>query len=98
MLRAISEIASAIIVWSVLENPVAAASSRPFWRAATMSPSCSIGTVTSGCTWAPRSREGADVGEPFLEVERRRHALQREAELHHREGDLGLDADDDRVR
>jgi len=30
----------------------------------------------------------------LLEVERRRDALERQAELHHRERDLGLDADD----
>src|SRR5437868_8483039 len=35
------------------------------------------------------------VRHPLLEIERRRHVLQPEAELDHREGDLRLDSDDD---
>src|SRR6266581_4613321 len=76
MLRAISEMAAAMTVWSPLENPASAASSRPFCRALPALP--------------------IQKGEPLLEVECGRDALERQAELHHREGDLGLDADDHR--
>jgi hypothetical protein len=76
MLRAISEIASAIIVWSVLENPVIAASSRPRWRAVTMSPSRSIGTLISSDTVTTPLRDSADLHEPFLQVEGRCDALE----------------------
>src|ERR1700716_3399560 len=97
MLRAISEIASAIIVWSMLENPVAAASSRPFWRAVTMSVSRSIETHISTGTMTALPRDFAEVREALLKVEGRCHALQRQTELDHREGDVGLDTDHDRA-
>ena len=34
----------------------------------------------------------------FLQVERGGYVLQRQAELHHREGDVGLNPDDQRLR
>src|SRR5919201_4449382 len=97
MLRAISEIASAMIVWSVVENPMALASSRPFCRAVTMSVSRSMGTCTSPDTMTAPFGKASDVIETLFEIERRDHALETEPELHHREGDLGLDADHNRV-
>src|SRR5947207_1517233 len=102
MLRAISEMAAAMTVWSPLENPASAASSRPFCRALTTSTSDVIGTSSSSATGAPSLFVEAlpalpiQKGEPLFEVERGRDALERQAELHHREGDLGLDADDHR--
>jgi hypothetical protein len=47
MLRAISEMAVAISVWSVLEKPSAIASSRPFCRAVTTSRWASTRTLGS---------------------------------------------------
>ena len=47
MLRAISEIAVAIRVWSVAEKPARAAISRPFCRATTTSASRDTGTRTT---------------------------------------------------
>src|SRR3990172_4124052 len=98
MFLATSEIAVAMRVCSVVDSPLAAASSRPFWRAVTMSPSCSMGTDVSwamaAAPWQPLTHEG----EALLEVERGRHALQRQAELDHGEGDVGLDAHHDRLR
>src|SRR3990172_9037813 len=98
MLRATSEIAVATSVCSVTESPLAAASSRPFWRAVTMSPSCSIGTLVSpGIAPAPR---GASIHEreALLEIQGRRHALERQPQLHHGEGDVGLDPHHHRTR
>src|SRR6058998_2841557 len=104
MLRAISEMAAAMTVWSPLENPASAASSRPFCRALTTSTSAVIGTSSSSATGvtpldALAALPGLPIqeGEPLLEVERGRDPLERQAELHHRESDLGLDADDHRL-
>jgi hypothetical protein len=52
-LRAISEIAVAINVWSVLENPNRAANARPFCRAVTTSPLWLIATRVSVATLPP---------------------------------------------
>src|SRR5207245_4906916 len=102
ILRASSEIAAAMTVWSPLEKPAFAATLRPCWRAVTTSTSDAIGTSSSsGTVDAPVAALDAlagdpvEEGEPFLEIERGRDALEREAELDHREGDLGLDPDDD---
>src|SRR2546425_9156479 len=109
MLRASSEIAAAITVWSPLEKPAFAATLRPCWRAVTTSTSDAIGTSSSsGTVPVPRAAvEGPlaaldalpshviEEGQPFLQIERGRDALERQAELHHRKGDLGLDPDDD---
>src|SRR5207245_10541035 len=87
---------------SVEGNPHWDASSRPFWRAETMSTSRSIDTRTSSAMSA-NLMPGAlplpvKVGETFLEVERRRDPLPREPQLAHREGDLRLDPHDDGLR
>src|SRR5437879_5993101 len=108
MLRASSEIAVATRVRLLFEKPICWARARPRWRAVTMSWSESIGTRVSSFTEAcPRASTrcpditGDLLGSPIqerealFEVERGRHPLQRQAELHHGEGDLGLDADDD---
>src|SRR3989441_7395803 len=102
MFRASSEIAVATTARSVEGNPHWDASSRPFWRAETMSTSRSIDTRTSSAMSA-NLMPGAlplpvKVGETFLEVERRRDPLQREPQLDHREGDLRLDPHDDGLR
>src|SRR5262245_12680229 len=100
MLRATSEIAVAITVRSPEEKPSLEASVRPSWRALTMSAAEPMGTTRSGASLAmgDLSRPGVEVRESLLEVEGGRHVLQGQAELHHREGHLGLDADDDRLR
>src|SRR5947209_10438740 len=105
MLRAISEIAAAITVWSPLENPASAARSRPRCRAVTTSTSAAIGISSSSATVeasrsaveASRSAVDSDLGldveerQAFFQVEGGRHPLERQPELHHREGDLALD-------
>src|SRR5438132_8080715 len=105
MLRAISEVAPAITVWSPLETPASAARSRPRCRAVTTSTSAAIGISSSSATVeasgsAVDSDLGLDVEErqAFFKVEGGRHPLERQPELHHREGDLGLDPHDHRPR
>src|SRR2546425_9659487 len=105
MLRAISEMAAAMTVCSPLEKPATAANARPCCRASTTSTSAAIGRRSSsptaarllgfgfeGAFFGPASQEG----QTFLEVEHRRNAFERQTELDHREGNVGLDADDHR--
>src|SRR4051794_24007370 len=91
MLRAISEIAVASSVWSVLGMSRLTASARARWRAVTTSASESIAirSTASGAT-EPRLQER----EPLFEIERRLYVLEAHAELDHRERHLGLDPDD----
>src|SRR5256886_8155922 len=103
MLRAISEMAAAITVWSPLENPASAARSRPRCRAVTTSTSAVMGMSKSSATVeASRSAIDADLGldveerQAFFQIEGGRHALERQPELHHRKRDLGLDPHDHR--
>src|SRR5215471_12077238 len=99
MLRASSEMAVATTARSVVENPHCVASSRPFWRAATMSASQSMGTRTSS-TMSAHLLAGSlalavEVRKAFFQVQRGRDALEREPELDHRERHLWLNAHDD---
>src|SRR5215210_4864995 len=97
MLRAISEMAVAMTVSSPLEKPSFEPSVRLSRRAATMSDSWRIGTrALSACT--RRLLPELEQVHALVEIERRVGALERQAQLHHRERDLGLDAHDDRVR
>src|SRR2546428_801158 len=108
MLRAISEMAAAITVWSPLENPASAARSRPRCRAVTTSTSAAMGISSSSATIeasrSARSALGAELRlvveeqEAFLEIQRGEHALEREAELDHGERNLGLNPDDHGLR
>src|SRR5215213_9494876 len=95
MLRAISEIAVASSVRSVLENPSAAPIVRASWRAVTTSASVRIATRISSATGVGLPVELLlEEREPFLEVERRVHVLEVHAQLDHGERDLRLDPDD----
>src|SRR2546422_592500 len=107
MLRATSEMAAAMTVWSPVENPAPAASSRPCWRACTTSTSDAISTLSWSATLdastfallvEPPLGVLVEKGEALFQVEGRRDALEGQPELHHREGDLGLDAHDHRFR
>src|SRR6266550_5337536 len=107
MLRAISEIAAAMTVCSPLENPATAARARPCCLASTTSTSAAIGSRSSSPTVARSARFGLEEalfgaavqeGEAFFEVQHRGDTFERQAELHHRERDIGLDADDHRFR
>src|SRR5881394_984739 len=104
MLRAISEMAAAMTVCSPLENPATAARARPCWRASTTSTSAAIGRRSSSPTAArllwfgfEHAFFGATIqeGQPLFQVQHGRDAFERQTELHHRERDVGLDADDD---
>src|SRR5712691_8972033 len=105
MLRAISEMAAAITVWSPLENPASAARSRPRCRAVTTSTSAATGISRSSPT-VDASRSALDTElrlvveeqQAFLEIQRGGHALEREAELDHGECNLRLNPDDHGLR
>src|SRR4029079_6026897 len=98
MLRATSEIAVASRVWSVLVRSSFAASSRARWRAGTTSLSDSMAIRSSGSGGTVgRSLLRLEQREALLEVQCGLHVLEVHAELHHRERDLGLDADDHRL-
>src|ERR1044072_7943887 len=106
MFRASSEIAVVMRTESVVENPIFEASSRPFWRAFTMSSPQPIGTISSSCSALstepglssqfPRSH--IEEAEPLFQVESSRNVLQHQSELDHRERHFGLDPDDDGLR
>src|SRR6266849_1160086 len=98
MLRAISEIAAAITVWSPALKPTSAASSRPCCRALTTSTSDAMVMASSSDMIAARLDLAVEEHESFLKIQCGRHPLEGEAELDHGEGDLGLDADDHRLR
>src|ERR1700740_2557878 len=95
MLRAISEMAVAIIVRSLPEKPTSAAISRPFWRGVTMAPSLSMHTCCVSPVTAvdPLQAEAQHV-QPLIEVQCRSDPFQSEAQLYHREGDIRLNPDD----
>src|SRR4051794_15181857 len=95
MLRAISEIAVASSVWSVLGMSRLIASARARWRAVTTSASESI-AIRSAASGAKVTR--LEQREAFLEVERRLHVLEAHSQLDHRERHLRLDPDDHGLR
>src|SRR5436305_425586 len=105
MLRPSSEMAVAITVWSLLAKPTRAASARPCWRAVTMSASQRMATRLSGTGERASVATAASLpfrpwgqpGQALFQVQGGCHALQVEAHLHHGEGHVGLDADDDRL-
>src|SRR3989442_12937044 len=100
MLRAISEIAAAITVWSPLEKPASAARSRPRCRAVTTSVSAVIGIRRSSAT-VDASRPTLDAElrllveeqQAFLEIQRRGHALKPEAQRDQVQTDPGAKPD-----
>src|SRR4051794_29981354 len=95
MLRAISEIAVASSVWSVLGMSRPIASWRARWRAITTSASDSI-AIRSAASGAKES--SLEQREPLLQIQRRLDVLEAHPELDHRERHLGLDADDHGLR
>src|SRR4051812_18049457 len=99
MLRAISEIAVASSVWSVLGMSRLTASARARWRAVTTSASESIAirSPASGAN-VPGLLPGLEQGQALFKIERRLDVFEAHAELDHRERDLRLDADDHRLR
>src|SRR5207249_1137634 len=98
MLRAISEMAVAMSVCSVVENPRATASSSPICRAVTMSPSLAMTTRMSTATTAPCRKQPVEQLDTLLEIERGCDILERQPELDHRVRDCGLNPDDDGFR
>src|SRR3989442_1240516 len=63
MLRATSEMAAAMTVWSPVENPAPAASSRPCWRACTTSTSDAISTRSWSATLDASTVDASSVAD-----------------------------------
>src|SRR5438445_6647966 len=97
MLRETSEIAAAISVASALSKPNSTASERPSWRAVTMSAADEMGTRVSIVVINRPLELPVQMGQALLEVQGRVNPFERQAQLHHRKGHLGLDADDYRL-
>src|SRR2546422_9210077 len=102
MFRASSEMAVATTARSVERNPHCDASSRPFWRAITMSASRSMGTRTSSAMSADLTFRAlalaVEVRQALFQVQRGRDPLERKAQFDHGEGHLRLDPHDDGLR
>src|SRR5919202_2950077 len=98
MLRAISEIAVAMSVASVLEKPSFVARARPSARAGTMSESEVMGTRISSPILGVPPHLSVEPRERLVEIERRVERLEVQLELHHRDRDVGLDPDDHGLR
>src|SRR5690349_13534044 len=103
MLRAISEIAVAIIVTSVNEKPSWRASSCPAWRAVTissgllMSTTKSVGTIASDRR-LPVVELAVQQCKTLFQVQRGVHVVEGQPQLNHGERDFGLQTHDHRVR
>src|SRR3954470_13408857 len=97
MLRATSEMAVASSVRSVELKPRSPPIERACCRALTTSASVVIATRKASLTVFGLLRDRLQEREPLLEVQRGVHVLELHPQLHHRERDLGLDADDHRL-
>src|SRR5688572_10597605 len=90
MLRATSEIAAAISVTSAPLKPSSSASARPRCRAVTMSVAEFISVWDSVSMHRRSLGFQIEIGEAFLEIQRRPHPFQRQTQLHHRERHVRL--------
>src|SRR5687767_9599847 len=99
-LRASSDTAVAIRLWSTMPKPRSRATSRARWREATMSSSPAIGSRRSGTLPSGPGTVGAVPPQQCqspLGVQRGAHATQLHAELDERDRDGRADADHDRL-
>src|SRR5260370_38034018 len=94
MVRATSEMAVAITVWSPIVKPWAAASSRPFARAWTMSTSEAIVRCSSSATSAALPRFGVEKRQTLLEIEGGHDTFERQTLLDHSEHHVRQDTHD----
>src|SRR2546425_3094053 len=95
MFRDTSEMAAAISVSSALSKPSSMPMERPCWRAVTMSSADVIGIRVSRTMARFPVGLLVQIGQAFFEVQSRADSLQRQTELDHGKGHLGLDANDD---
>src|SRR5438445_7420286 len=96
--RATSEMAVAMTVWSPRVKPWAAANSRPFARAWTMSTSEAIGRRSSSATSAALPCSGVEKRQALLEIEGGHDPFERQPQLDHGERHFRLDAHDHGLR
>src|SRR5688572_10289023 len=94
MLRATSEMAVAINVASVRENPSRSASARACARAGTMSASLPMSTVTSSLMLASSPVPVVQQSDRSVQIASGAKGGEVKIELHHGDGDIGLNADD----
>src|ERR1700757_1432922 len=97
MFRAISEIAVAIMVTSVTENPRSSASWWPALRASTMSSGLSMLTTMSPATIAPDRRFATQQAKALFEIQRGVHVVERQPQLDHGKSHLWLQTHDHSV-
>src|SRR5215472_13738142 len=109
MLRTTSDTAVAMTVRLLCENPTRDARARACWRAATTSAedairkctwfSLSVSVSSTAFLWAGRALLEAliEEGQALLQIEGRGHVLQSQSQLDHGEGDVRLNAHDDRL-
>src|ERR1700760_4449390 len=99
VLRDSSLAAVIILVWSTSENLSCCVSRRTSWRLMTMSLSLAsfIEPVAASVKAVPALR-GGQHRHAALDIERRAHAFERQAQLDQRDGDGGLHADHHRRR
>src|SRR5213593_1112018 len=96
MLRDTSEIAVEISVTAWASKPSSLAKARPACRAATTSWAVVIGTRSSVSVSMVFPDLLVEIAQALLEIQGRPDSDQRQPQLHHTEGYLRLDADDDR--
>src|ERR1051325_6308510 len=98
MLRETSEMAAVMSVMSAPSKPISVAIERPSCRAVTMSAAQVMGTCVSFApiTTVPLAVP-IQIRQAFFEVQGGADAFEHQAQLHHRKGHLGLDADNDRL-
>src|SRR5689334_23295919 len=102
MLRAISEIAVAILVRSEPPKPSSVANERPVCRANTMSAAELIETCVSRSICVTCSifkyslLQSVQMRQALFHIRRGLHALQIQTQLHHHTGNIGVDTDYDR--
>src|SRR5690348_10739069 len=102
VLRASSLAAVTILVWSTRLNFNSTQQARTCWRTPTTSDSPRMGNsslrVTTICPHpSPRSGRVLEVADSFFDGQRRMDALERQTQLHERDGDRRLHPDDDRL-
>src|SRR6266511_6022398 len=98
MLRATSEMAAAIMVRSLPSKPSLVAAARPCWRALTMSAAELIDIRSSLGMRAGPYGMSVQISQPLLQIQGCSDPFQGQPQLHHREGDIRLDADNDGLR
>src|SRR6476469_3784671 len=98
ILRAISEIAVAIMVRSDPPKPISIARARPFWRAVTISTAELISTWISPSIFFSLLGDLIQVRQPLLQIQRGTNPLQGQSQLYHGKSHVRLNPNDHGLR